>query len=90
LLTQSAVSIIVVSQCDYPPLPSDQYSDNLRKVVAECINPEPDKRPDIKYVHQIAVEMHLKTQHPASAGSTISYDPAMADSFKNIKLGERQ
>merc|ERR1712156_954646 len=85
-----------IDSCDYPPVPSDQYSDNLRKVVAECINPEPDKRPDIKYVHQIAVEMHLKTQHPSSAGSTLSYDPslqhsqsAMSESFKNIKLGDQ-
>jgi len=87
-----------IEQCDYPPLPSDQYSDSLRGVVAECINPDPDKRPDIVHVLKIAIEMHAKTQPPSSALSSLSYDPAlqssqtgsMTDTFNNIQLGGKR
>ncbi|GFQ64865.1 hypothetical protein TNCT_636001, partial [Trichonephila clavata] len=37
----------------------------MRNLVADCINPDPDKRPDIVYVHKIALNMHLSSQLPA-------------------------
>ncbi|TRY63401.1 hypothetical protein TCAL_03554 [Tigriopus californicus] len=66
-----------IEQCDYPPLPSDQYSEELRSLVAECINPYPEKRPDAVHVHKISRTMFEKNQPPSSAMSYISYNPAL-------------
>lgn len=47
-----------IEKCDYPPIPSHDYSEELRNLVADCINPDPGKRPDIVYVHHTSLEMH--------------------------------
>lgn len=41
-----------------PPRPSHQ----LRNLVDMCINPDPEKRPDITYVYDIAKHMQNMTQ----------------------------
>lgn len=58
-----------IEQCDYPPLPADIYSQQLRDLVGGCINAEPSKRPDISYVYGVAREMHTHNQVTGSAVS---------------------
>ncbi|XP_060075098.1 serine/threonine-protein kinase Nek7-like [Ylistrum balloti] len=49
-----------IDQCDYPPLPADWYSEDLRNLIAICINPKPEQRPDITYVNEVAQMMHQR------------------------------
>lgn len=49
-----------IEECDYPPLPSDHYSQDLRSLVADCITPEPESRPPVSQVCLVAKEMHAK------------------------------
>eukprot|EP01135_Chromosphaera_perkinsii_P003010 Nk52_evm32s232 gene=Nk52_evmTU32s232 len=51
-----------IEQCDYPPLPQDIYSPELRSLIKVCITPDPEKRPDTSYVLEVAKQMNMHFQ----------------------------
>lgn len=51
-----------IEQCDYPPLPADTYSLALRQLIESCIVADPDNRPAVSLVHQVASEQHMLAQ----------------------------
>lgn len=52
-----------IEECNYPPL-SDAYSTELRDLVAQCIVPDPAKRPDASYLHAVSQQMHARFNTP--------------------------
>ncbi|XP_066501894.1 serine/threonine-protein kinase Nek6-like isoform X2 [Hoplias malabaricus] len=45
-----------IEQCDYHPLPPENFSEKLRNLVCMCIIPDPGARPDIVFVLQFSKE----------------------------------
>uniref|UniRef100_A0A224Z052 NIMA-related kinase n=1 Tax=Rhipicephalus zambeziensis TaxID=60191 RepID=A0A224Z052_9ACAR len=52
----SLVKKIVASE--YPPIPSNLYSGELRALVAVCMDPNPMKRRDTSYACTVATQMY--------------------------------
>lgn len=50
-----------IEKCDYPPLPGDIYSEELRLLIDRCISPNPDDRPTITEVYSTAQLMRRAT-----------------------------
>ena len=46
-----------IEKCDYPPLPYDHYSEELRNLVHKTLQKNPDKRPDAAAVYKVAKTM---------------------------------
>lgn len=46
--------------CDYPPLPSDIYSDDLRNLIGSMIQTNPSSRPLIEQVYEVACRKHAE------------------------------
>lgn len=51
-----------IANCDYPPIPADIYSIHLRRLIDQCICPNPDQRPDIQEILKVATEQHQRCQ----------------------------
>ncbi|UMM42823.1 hypothetical protein L5515_018496 [Caenorhabditis briggsae] len=47
-----------IENCEYPPLPADIYSTQLRDLVSRCILPEASKRPETNEVLEVAEHMN--------------------------------
>ncbi|KAJ3078070.1 Serine/threonine-protein kinase Nek7 [Quaeritorhiza haematococci] len=57
-----------IEKCEYPPLPADIYSAELRSLIDSMIQREPQKRPDIDHVYNFAKKMYeLEKSRPATA-----------------------
>jgi len=77
-----------IDSCDYPPVPSDHYSDKMRDLVSQCIIADPDQRPSATYVHSVAKTMHQKMQPPSSAVSNASFRPSVMRRDSNSESTE--
>jgi NIMA (never in mitosis gene a)-related kinase len=51
-----------IEKCDYPDLPDNLYSFELRNVVGSCLNLKPESRPEIAEIWQVANQMHTHFQ----------------------------
>lgn len=58
-----------IEKCDYPDLPDDLYTHELRNVVKMCLNLKPELRPNISQICQVATQMH---QHFQSTSNQMS------------------
>ena len=45
-----------IEKCNYPPL-SENYTAELRQLVASCIVSDVEKRPDASYLHAVSAQM---------------------------------
>lgn len=87
-----------IESVNYPPLPADKYSDAISTVVAACLQPDPEKRPQAKVIADIArvqFQKHYVSSRPSSmspstgstdsSSSTASYSKSSeaATSFVN-------
>ncbi|VDO10865.1 unnamed protein product [Brugia timori] len=51
-----------IENCEYPPLPADIYSQQLRDLISRCICSNPSKRPDVAEVLNISEQMNAHFQ----------------------------
>uniref|UniRef100_F1L632 NEK6-subfamily protein kinase n=1 Tax=Ascaris suum TaxID=6253 RepID=F1L632_ASCSU len=71
-----------IENCEYPPLPADIYSSQMRDLISRCICSDPSKRPDVFEVLHIAEQMnsYFQSQTPGSATSLRSRPSRPLDS----------
>ncbi|KAJ3309287.1 Serine/threonine-protein kinase Nek7, partial [Gonapodya sp. JEL0774] len=58
-----------IEVCDYPELPAEIYSQELRSLIASMIQVDPNSRPDAEFIYQYAKRMYERfaSHRPSSA-----------------------
>ena len=56
-----------IEKCDYPPLPTDLFTPELRQLVNLCIQAKPDDRPESGQVLEVSIFMKRRTNQPSHA-----------------------
>ncbi|KAK9510589.1 hypothetical protein O3M35_005336 [Rhynocoris fuscipes] len=53
-----------IERGDYPPLPANIYSKQIRQLVYRCLEPDASDRPDISHVYSVALSMTADMEVP--------------------------
>lgn len=64
-----------IEKCEYPDLPDDLYTHELRNVVKMCLNLKPELRPNISQICQVATQMHQHFQSIGTMSSPVTPSP---------------
>lgn len=74
-----------IERCEYPPIPSSTYSQELRQLVEMCINSSPEKRPDASEVLVTAQRAMVKCCNGNTTAPLAKRNRALQPTTNNLR-----